>query len=188
MRFLLCLIVALAASPAVADPDPFLSRLAGQWVGRGAMQQDASAESERVFCKVTNTLSPDGQTLVQDGRCALPGNSGPISGEITAIGGNAYTGTLDSVVSRGPAKLNGAIAEMAADKNGKLSAADGKTADADRIPVLQMNAEYVDRGGDAVKALNSIIPVAGGGYILMATRTAPDGSSYTASRIVFTAK
>lgn len=178
-----------AAAPASADPDPFLAKLAGQWIGRGTMLQGPAATPERVYCKVTNTLSADGKTLSQEGRCSLPGNSGSISGEIRATGENAYAGSLDSLVSRGPATLNGAITPMVADKDGHLAAAPGGSAKADTIDVLQLNADYVDRlSGDQVKALNSIIPVAGGGYVLQATRTAPDGSSYTASRIVFSDK
>lgn len=153
------------------------------------MQQGPGAAPERVYCKVTNTLSPDGKSLAQDGRCSLPGNSGSISGEIAVTGSDTYTGMLDSLVSRGPATLNGAVAAMIADKDGHLAPAPPGTAAADAISVLQMNADYVDRmSGNPVKALNSIVPAAGGGYVLISTRTAPDGSTYTASRIVFTAK
>lgn len=158
----LALAMALPSLPAFAE-DAFLSRLAGEWTGRGTMKTSATAESERVFCKVKNTLSDDGSALTQSGRCSLASNSGPISGTIAAVGSDLYSGTLDSLASRGPASLAGSGV-------------------ADRV---ELNADYIDRlsGGEARSII--VIDFVGGGYRLTSTRV-DGGQNYVASEIVFT--
>lgn len=156
------LAIALPALPAFAE-DAFLSRLAGEWTGRGTMKTSATAEPERVFCKVKNQLSQDGSALTQSGRCSLASNSGPISGTIAAMGSDLYSGTLDSLASRGPASLAGGGA-------------------ADRV---ELNAEYIDRlSGDEARSV-IVIDFVQNGYRLTSTRV--DGSQkYVTSEIVFT--
>jgi hypothetical protein len=168
------LILLAAAIPAQAA-DAFLSQLVGNWIGRGAMKQSPDAEQERLYCKISNTLSPDGMSLLQKGRCSLASNSGTIDGSITALGDKAYSGSLASLASRAPAKLNGTLVETTVDKKKREQ--------------LVLNAEYVDKmSGQPVKSVNTI-ELVGGGYSLTATKIDPrDGSTYTSSQIIFTAK
>ncbi len=93
--------------PALAADDPILSRLAGSWTGHGSYRQSASAQQERVFCKITNTLVQNGNALQQSGRCSVSSGSGAIAGLITATGGGRYKGTLSSLATDGPASLSG---------------------------------------------------------------------------------
>lgn len=92
--------------PAFAD-DPILSRLAGNWTGRGSYQQSASTKEERVFCKITNTLVQNGTALQQRGRCSVASGSSAINGLIQATGGGRYSGTLNSLATDGPTQLSG---------------------------------------------------------------------------------
>ena len=168
------LILLAAAIPAQAA-DAFLSQLVGNWIGRGAMKQSPDAEQERLYCKISNTMSADGLSLLQKGRCSLASNSGTIDGSITALGDKAYSGSLASLASRAPAKLNGALVETTVDKK--------------KHEQLVLNAEYVDKmSGQPVKSVNTI-ELVDGGYSLTATKIDPrDGSTYTSSQIIFTAK
>jgi hypothetical protein len=169
------LAIAIVASPAAQAADAFLSQLVGDWIGRGAMKQGPDAEQERLYCKISNTMSADGMSLLQKGRCSLASNSGTIDGSITALGGKAYSGSLASLASRAPAKLNGVLVETTVDKK--------------KHEQLVLNAEYIDKlSGDKVKSVNTIALV-DGGYSLTATKVDPrDGSTYTSSQIIFTAK
>ena len=167
----IALTVALVTSASAAQ-DPFLAKLVGTWIGRGAMVQSADAKAERLYCKVTNTLSEDGTTLNQAGRCSLASASGPIDGHIKAGADNTYSGTLASIGSRGPATLAGGLAD-----------------NADKKKVLRLNTEYIDKlSGAPVKAVNTLELLPDGGYSLTATRTNPaDGKEYTSSKVVFSA-
>jgi hypothetical protein len=158
------LALGMSAVPALAS-DALLARLVGDWTGRGTMKTSPSAAPERVFCKVNNSLSGDGTALTQKGRCSLASNSGPIAGTIASVGSNLYSGTLDSLASKGPASLAGS-----------------------GLPNrLELNAEYVDAlDGSAARSLITIELVSGG-YRLSSKRTNPDGSAYLASEIVFSA-
>ena len=162
-------------SNAALAADPFLSQLVGDWIGRGAMKQGPDSEQERLYCKISNTLSADGMSLVQKGRCSLASNSGTIDGTITALGDKAYSGSLASLASRAPAALKGTLVETIVDKK--------------KHEELVLNAEYIDKvSGKPVKSVNTIQLVEGG-YSLTATRVDPrDGSTYTSSQIIFTAK
>jgi hypothetical protein len=95
------------STPSYAADDPILAKLVGAWTGSGTFRQSASAAPERIFCKVTNTLSEDGAALTQKGRCSVASNSGPIDGLIKASGSGRYSGTLNSLASDGPATLSG---------------------------------------------------------------------------------
>ena len=97
----------LAAQPAPAADDPLLAQMAGNWVGRGTFKSSPSAEPEMVYCKITNTLSNSGTALNQKGRCAVATNSGRIAGTIQSQGSGAYSGSLESLSTKGPLKFSG---------------------------------------------------------------------------------
>ncbi len=158
-------LIALMPTLVQAD-DALLSKLVGEWTGRGTIKLKPGSEPERVFCKVTNTLLDDGKTLDQKGRCSLASSSGRIDGEIRADGGGKYSGTLASLASRGPATLAG-------------------TGNSSR---LVLNASFVDTfTGDRDTSVNTI-EVLPGGYRLSTVRKDPKtGSTYTSSTITFSA-
>ena len=163
------LLVGLAgASAAAAADDALLARLVGGWTGRGTMKTSAEAAPERVYCKITNTLSDGGSTLQQKGRCSLASTSGGVDGTITALGSGLYGGTLDSLASKGPATLAGL----------------GNAAR------LDLNAAFIDSlTGQPAKSITTIELLPAGGYRLSGTRVNPkNGASYTSSDIVFSAK
>ena len=160
------LILTLAgATAAPAADDAFLSRLVGDWTGRGSMRTSADAEPERVYCKVRNALADGGQALEQSGRCSLASNTGAIDGTIAAMGSGLYGGTLESLASRGPAQIAGSLS-------------------GDR---LELNADFIDTlGGEQARSI-IVIDLVGDGYRLTSTRIDDDtGARYTASEIVFT--
>ena len=164
MRTLLTFLTLLSSAGGALADDAFLSKLVGEWTGRGSMRTSPQAEPERVYCKVANALSADGNTLEQAGRCSLASNSGPIDGRISAMGSDLYGGTLNSLASRGPTTIAG-------------------SATGNR---LELNAEFVDAfDGKPARAV-IVLEVGSGGYRLISTRTDPDtGTVYTANEIVF---
>ncbi len=153
------------ALPAFAADDPILSRLAGEWTGRGTYQASADAAAERVFCKITNTLVQNGSALQQQGRCSISDGSGAISGLITASGGGRYTGTLSSMASDGPAQFTG-------------SGSSGR---------LTLNLSFVDRHTHAPATAVTTMSLGGNGYRLVSTRQ-DGGKSWTPSDITFKPK
>lgn len=164
MRTALTLAALLLGTGGALAEDAFLSRLVGDWTGRGSMKTSAGAEPERVYCKIANALSTDGNTLEQSGRCSLASNSGAIDGRISAMGSDLYGGTLNSLASRGPTTIAG-------------------SATGNR---LELNAEFVDAfDGKPARAV-IVLEVGSNGYRLTSTRLDPDsGERYTASDIVF---
>ena len=100
-----------------------MTRLAGDWIGRGTFKSSPSAEPELVYCRITNSLSGGGAIISQKGRCAVATNSGRVNGEITSDGSGGYSGSLESISTRGPATITG-------------------TASGDQIT---FNAEFIDR-------------------------------------------
>jgi hypothetical protein len=154
--------------PASPLNDPLLARLAGEWIGRGEIRQTAAAESERVFCKITNALSADGAALSQKGRCALANQSGAIDGTITALGEGKYDGTLESMASDGPATLTGS-----------------RMGDS-----IVMVTQFTDaQTHQPTTSTTTIEALSEGGYRLSTERTDPrTGTLYTASEIVFSAQ
>jgi hypothetical protein len=162
---LAALLTGIAAGGSAAAEDAFLSKLVGDWTGRGQMRVTPAGEPERVYCKIANTLASDGSTLQQKGRCSLASNSGPIDGTISAIGSNLYGGTLNSLASKGPATIAGSTSGNR----------------------LELNADYIDTlDGKPARSIIVIDLMSGGGYRLTSTRINPDnGQSYTASEIVF---
>jgi hypothetical protein len=157
-------LIALMPATALAD-DALLAKMAGQWTGRGTLKLKPEAEAERVYCKIANTLSDDGKVLSQKGRCSLASSSGRVDGEITALGGGKYSGSLASLASRGPATLTGS----------------GSGAR------LTFEASFVDTlTGNAETSANTL-DVLAGGYRITTTRKDPKtGTEYTYSTITFT--
>ncbi len=160
-------------APAVAYPvspenDPLLAHMVGVWTGRGQIRQTATAEAERVFCKITNQLASNGASLSQEGRCALANQSGAITGEIHALGEGRYEGILQSLASDGAATLSGT-----------------RTGDS-----IVLETRFTDRQTHQPVTSTTIIEVLPeGGYRLSAQRTDPaTGVAYTASEIVFAAQ
>lgn len=155
----------LGPTTALAAEDAFLSRLVGEWIGRGAMRISPDSEPERVYCKIANTLAADGSTLQQKGRCSLASNSGPIDGTISSIGSNLYGGSLSSLASKGPATIAGSTSGNR----------------------LELNAEFVDTfDGKPARSVIVIDLISSGGYRLTSTRVNPEtGAAYTASEITF---
>src|SRR5438128_293507 len=151
------LLMTLTAPAAALADDALLTKLVGEWTGRGTMKVTPDSEPERVFCKITNTLATDGVTLEQKGRCSLSSTSGRIDGSITAKGAGHYAGSLNSLASKGPATLDG---------RGTASR-------------LELEADFVDTlTGAPSKSVNTI-DVLPQGYRLSTSRTNPkDGKSY----------
>ncbi len=156
--------LAPSGSGAAAN-DLLLAHLAGDWIGRGLIRQSAAAQPERVYCKITNVLSADGNALKQQGRCALATQSGAVHGLITARGDGRYDGSLQTLGSDGPATLTG-------------------TGAGDRIVLV---AQFVDRlTHQPATSTTTIEVLPGGGYQLTAERTDPKtGLPFTASKIIF---
>ena len=158
-------LIALTPAAALGD-DALLTKLVGEWTGRGTIKLKPDSAPERVFCKVTNTLLDDGKTLDQKGRCSVASSSGRIDGEIKAGGGGKYSGTLASLASRGPASLVG-------------------TGNASR---LDLNASFVDTFTGQPDTSITTIEVLPGGYRLSTVRKDPKtGASYASSTITFSA-
>ena len=140
-----------------------LARLAGEWTGNGTFRQSAEAAPERIFCKVTNTLTENGAALQQKGRCSVASNSGPIDGLIKADGGGKYSGTLNSLASDGPAALAG-------------TGSGGK---------LILETTFVDaRSHEPAKSVTTM-ELGPGGYRLVSVRKDTAGANWTANDITF---
>jgi hypothetical protein len=83
----------LLAPTAQAAEDPLLKKLVGTWIGRGTFRWDSTSEPERLYCKLTATLTNDGAGMKQTGRCAIATDSRAVEIEIVAEGGGVYHGT-----------------------------------------------------------------------------------------------
>ncbi len=150
------------AVPALAD-DPILSRLAGNWTGRGTYQESASAKQERIFCKITNTLVQNGTALQQSGRCAVTSGSSAISGLIKSTGGGRYSGSLNSLASVGAAQFTGH------GSGGRLT----------------LSMSFVDTTTHASARSVTTMALSGSGYHLT-NRRSGGGKSWTSTDINFT--
>ena len=82
IRALACAVV-LLASPVQAQPEPYLARFAGTWVGQGSLRLERENAREAVYCRITSQLSPDGTMLQQNGRCAAGERSRTLAGPCT---------------------------------------------------------------------------------------------------------
>ncbi len=134
--------------------------MAGEWVGRGMMRQNAEAAPERVYCRVTNSLDEAGTTLTQKGRCAVGNNTATISGRIVAEPDGTYSGALATPQMETEAALAGTVAEDDA---------------------LSFTASYVDARSKAPATATVTMRTAEGAYQLLVER---DG--FQPTDIVFT--
>ena len=153
------------ALPALAADDPILSRLAGDWTGRGTYKQSATAADERIFCKITNTLVQNGTALQQHGRCSVSSGSGAIDGLIKASGGGRYAGSLNSMASDGPASISG-------------SGSGGR---------LTLSMSFVDGQTHLPAKSVTTMTLSGKSYHLLSTRR-DGGRSWTPTDITFKAR
>ncbi len=92
-RLVIVAALVCAAGSAAAADDGMLKRMVGDWVGQGVVRLKADEEPQRLFCKLTGTLDPGGQSLHQTGRCALPDLSVAVEAVIEAIGPGRYRGS-----------------------------------------------------------------------------------------------
>jgi hypothetical protein len=169
MRVLVAgVLLGLALAGSAAADDAFLSKLVGDWIGRGTMKTSPEAAPERIYCKIENTLTEVGATLAQKGRCSLTSTSGSVNGSISADGAGVYRGTLDSLASKGPATLQGKATTSR----------------------LDLDATFIDAlTGQSAESVTMIELLSKGGYRLSTTRTDPKtGTTYTSSEIIFSAK
>ena len=156
--------VGVASSPALAAGDPLLEKMAGDWIGRGTFKASPTAESELVYCKITNTLASGGNTLTQKGRCAVATNSGRVSGKFESKGGGAYSGSLESLATRGPATITG-------------------TAQGSNIT---FQAKFVDRKTKKSGTATIQMAIGDGKYRLVSNGIDASGNQFVASDINFT--
>lgn len=86
---------------AQAQPEPYLARFAGTWIGQGSLKLERENAREAVYCRITSQLSPDGSTLQQSGRCAAGERSRTMTGVLVydsarnAVSGNWAGGATD---------------------------------------------------------------------------------------------
>jgi len=163
--FSVSLLLAVSAFPAFAAEDPLLSRLEGEWIGQGTVQNGPTAEPERIYCKIANRLVDGGSALEQKGRCAVATNSGRLKGKIAAKGQGRYEGSLDSPQTAGPAVLAG-------------------HAESDKIV---LSARFVDRFSKRPGTSTiSLFVGDGGAYRLVSDTVNPGtGKRFQASNILF---
>lgn len=159
----LALIATIAFTLPAFAADPILSRLVGSWTGRGSYKESAGAAPERIFCKITNTLTDNGSALKQNGRCAVTSGSSAITGLIKSTGGGHYTGTFNSLASEGPATVNGT------GSGGRLTLSMSFTDTLTHAPVTSVTT----------------MTLTGGGYRLLSRRS-DGGKSWTPTDITFT--
>jgi hypothetical protein len=157
----------LAATPAVAGDDVLLSKLAGDWIGRGVFRQTLDAKKEPVYCKLTTTLLDGGASLLQKGRCALASNSAALEITITAAGSGRYTGSGGGlgIASRGQATLRG-------------------SGSGNHIDLI---ADLIDTATNKTARANASIEIVGNGYRIRTTATdEKTGETYQTSDLTFT--
>ncbi|MEX0853816.1 MAG: hypothetical protein WD036_11125 [Bauldia sp.] len=167
---LISVVIALCASPSLAGDDPLLARLAGDWIGRGLFRQSPEATPEHIYCRITNSLSEDGTTLTQKGRCAFASHTAAVESTLAAHGSGRYAGSGGGlgVASRAQATFDG-------------------TGTTNR---LSFSAELTDtHSEESANATATVELLADGGYRLKALVTDKDtGETYTASEVVFAAQ
>lgn len=139
IRALACAVV-LLASPVQAQPEPYLARFAGTWVGQGSLRLERENAREAVYCRITSQLSPDGTMLQQNGRCAAGERSRTLAGTLLY---DSARNTVSGSWSGGPER---------ADVSGRRQG--------DRL-VLQLRGSAGDARGNATITLD---PASSGRY------------------------
>jgi hypothetical protein len=92
-RLAMVTILVCAAGSAAAADDGMLKRMVGDWIGQGMVRLKADEEPQRLYCKITGALAPDGRSLRESGRCALPELSVAIEAVVEAVGSGRYRGS-----------------------------------------------------------------------------------------------
>lgn len=163
-RVLALLLGALVLSAGAAQAaDPALERMQGEWIGRGMVRLGPERTPERIYCRVVNTLQPDGGTLIQEGRCAVGNDTARISGRIDASGGG-YRGTMRTPEMESVAEIQG---------SGGPSG-------------LDLLASYVDARSKETVRSSIQIRLADAAYTFRASATRGQAPAYQASDITFT--
>ena len=155
--------LALGLSPARAADDPFLSRLAGEWIGNGTVKLSPKAEAERIYCRIVSTLVA-GNSIEQKGRCSVASNSGALASTISARGGGRYEGVM-SAPTVGSANFKG---------NGSGNR-------------LTLSANFVDSKTQQQRKATVTMSLSGSGY-RVTTSNSGEGTNYVASDITFKKK
>jgi hypothetical protein len=158
-------ILCAAAPPALAG-DPLLEQLAGDWIGRGTYVRSPEADSETVYCRVSNALASGGTVLNQTGRCAVASNSAGMEITITALGAGQYSGHGNGIGlgSRGQANISG-------------------TGSGNR---MEFAAELIDTASNRSENANATIDLAVDGYRLRILAPLASGGTHLVSEIIFT--
>ena len=102
-------IMLAAATPVSAEG--VLAAFAGEWVGRGAITISKRASPEPVYCKIKSTLSADGMSLEQKGRCAAGNDTSKVRGTLSDDGDGNITGEFAGNLRSGPATMTGTADE-----------------------------------------------------------------------------
>jgi len=79
----------LASSPLHAQSGGTFSGLGGTWSGSGTIFI-SDGGSERIRCRATYNVGPDGMTLKQDLKCASDSYKFELTTDLRASGGNVY--------------------------------------------------------------------------------------------------
>jgi hypothetical protein len=132
-RLLTALLLLATSVSAQAQSDPYLARFAGTWVGQGSLKLERENAREGVYCRITSQLSPDGSTLIQNGRCAAGERSRTIAGTLLY---DSVRNTVTGSWSGGPER-----AEVSGRRQG------------DRL-VLQLRGSAGDTRGNATVTLD----------------------------------
>jgi hypothetical protein len=147
----------------LADDDPLLARLAGEWIGNGEVKLTPKAEAERVYCRIVATLV-EGTLIKQKGRCVVASNSRAVEATIAARGDGRYEGTFDAPDIR--------------------STVFGGTADGDK---LTLSGDFVDGKTKEERTATMTMEIIEGAY-RVTTDNIGKNDSYVASDIIFRKK
>ncbi|HXK54883.1 MAG TPA: hypothetical protein PK405_09375 [Hyphomicrobiales bacterium] len=163
-RWILSACVLLAAAPA-ARANEVLDAMAGEWIGKGDGRIGPGEPAEKIYCKISNTLSDGGKALLQAGRCAVGNTTGALEGRIEAGENGQFGGKLVSPVMKAPATVSGS-----GDKK-----------------QLRLNARYVDsRTGRQISSDLEFEIVADGEFRMTTTATdLQTGDVYRSGEVVF---
>jgi hypothetical protein len=98
---------ALVLGTANAADDPALKRLVGEWIGDGMFRWDSISDPERLYCKISSTISTDG-VFHETGRCAVANDSAAVRVEIQSLSAGKYAGSASTGLGlRKPATFTG---------------------------------------------------------------------------------
>jgi type 1 fimbria pilin len=99
--------MALASGAAFAADDPALKKLVGEWIGQGMFRWDSISDPERLYCRISSTISADG-VFRETGRCAVANDSAAVRVEIQAVAAGKYAGSASTGLGlRKPATFTG---------------------------------------------------------------------------------